>query len=212
MWQQQTLRAVAVISGEAAVRELLEATQLRRLPGFGGKVAETMQQAGAQSVAGIQARQRRGFASYLVMLGSLALPRRTVTQQIVRCSICTRDACAVRERTVTSPRQHMTRQADACFTVQRLNEFAGHPLQHWSEAALRETLGFDAEVAAKLRRLCRGIDDSPVAERPPPKTLSVQVRPGADVPCKGSMHSAPAAGRLCTLCTPRMVALEHDTR
>jgi len=47
--------------------------------------------------------------------------------------------------------------------------------QHWSEAALRETLGFDADVAAKLRRLCRGLDDTPVAERPPPKTLSVQV-------------------------------------
>ena len=48
--------------------------------------------------------------------------------------------------------------------------------QHWSEAALRETLGFDADVAAKLQRLCRGVDDTPVAERPPPKTLSVQVR------------------------------------
>ena len=50
------LHAVAVISGEAAVRQLLEATQLRRLPGFGGKVAETLQQAGAQSVADIQVR------------------------------------------------------------------------------------------------------------------------------------------------------------
>ena len=45
---------MAVISGESAVRELLEATQLRRLPGFGGKVAETLQQAGAQTVADIQ--------------------------------------------------------------------------------------------------------------------------------------------------------------
>ena len=47
-----------MISTEAEVRELLEATQLRRLPGFGGKVAETLQQAGAQSVADIKVRQR----------------------------------------------------------------------------------------------------------------------------------------------------------
>ncbi len=45
-----------MISGEAAVRQLLEATQLRRLPGFGGKVAETLQKAGAQTVADIQVR------------------------------------------------------------------------------------------------------------------------------------------------------------
>jgi hypothetical protein len=41
------------------VRQLLEATPLRRLPGFGGKVAETLQQAGAQSVADIQVRPPR---------------------------------------------------------------------------------------------------------------------------------------------------------
>ena len=56
-WDVTFFCAVPVIRGEEAVRELLEATQLRRLPGFGGKVAETLQQAGAQTVADIQARR-----------------------------------------------------------------------------------------------------------------------------------------------------------
>jgi len=48
-------------------------------------------------------------------------------------------------------------------------------LQAWSEADMRHSLGFPADLAAKLHQWARGRDDAPVAERPPPKTLSVQV-------------------------------------
>lgn len=40
---------------------------------------------------------------------------------------------------------------------------------------MRTALGFPADVAAKLYRWARGRDAAPVAPRPPPKTLSVQV-------------------------------------
>ena len=57
------------------MRQLLGATQLRRLPGFGGKVAETLQQAGAQSVADIQVLQGRGFRMRLGRSGGRCIPQ-----------------------------------------------------------------------------------------------------------------------------------------
>lgn len=40
---------------------------------------------------------------------------------------------------------------------------------------MRTALGFAPDLAAKLYRWARGQDDAPVAPRPPPKTLSVQM-------------------------------------
>jgi len=47
--------------------------------------------------------------------------------------------------------------------------------QAWSAKQLQQDLGFAADQAKQLSEWSRGFDASPVAERPPPKTLSIQM-------------------------------------
>ncbi|KAK9863912.1 hypothetical protein WJX84_000340 [Apatococcus fuscideae] len=101
------------------VQRLLAATQAKRLPRCGGKVADTLSAAGVHSIADVQA---------------------------------------------------------------------------WSEAQLREDLGFQPDIAAQLWAWCRGQCEEEVAERGPPKTLSVQISltpvPLAMHPSQGAQVSA----------------------
>ncbi|KAK9831624.1 hypothetical protein WJX74_003145 [Apatococcus lobatus] len=62
-------------------------------------------------------------------------------------------------------------------------------VQGWSEAQLRQDLGFQPDVAASLWAWCRGQCEEEVAEKGPPKTLSVQI---SLTPVPLAMH--PAAG------------------
>ncbi|DBA78854.1 TPA: hypothetical protein ACH3X1_008741 [Trebouxia sp. C0004] len=48
-------------------------------------------------------------------------------------------------------------------------------LQAWSAQQLQQDLGFAADQAEQLSEWSHGFDASPVAERPPPKTLSIQM-------------------------------------
>lgn len=48
-------------------------------------------------------------------------------------------------------------------------------LQAWSAQQLQQDLGFAADQAKQLSEWSHGLDASPVAERPPPKTLSIQM-------------------------------------
>lgn len=48
-------------------------------------------------------------------------------------------------------------------------------LQAWSPQQLQKDLGFAADQAKQLSEWSHGFDASPVAERPPPKTLSIQM-------------------------------------
>ena len=47
--------------------------------------------------------------------------------------------------------------------------------QAWSAQQLQQDLGFASEQARQLSEWSHGIDASSVAERPPPKTLSIQM-------------------------------------
>ena len=48
-------------------------------------------------------------------------------------------------------------------------------MQAWSAQQLQQDLGYAADQAKQLSDWSRGLDASPVAERPPPKTLSIQM-------------------------------------
>ena len=62
-------------------------------------------------------------------------------------------------------------------------------MQAWSEAQLRQDLGLQPDVAASLWGWCRGQCQDEVAEKGPPKTLSVQI---SLTPVPLAMH--PSAG------------------
>lgn len=69
---------------------------------------------------------------------------------------------------------------------------------------MRHSLGFPADLAAKLHQWASGRDDAPVAERPPPKTLSVQVTFWfmlilLSVPCMGKAQVQAANLLLCAV-------------
>ena len=48
-------------------------------------------------------------------------------------------------------------------------------IQAWSAQQLQQDLGFASDQARQLSEWSHGVDASPVAERPPPKTLSIQM-------------------------------------
>lgn len=48
-------------------------------------------------------------------------------------------------------------------------------LQAWTPQQLQQDLGFAADQAQQLSEWSHGRDSAPVAERPPPKTLSIQM-------------------------------------
>ena len=48
-------------------------------------------------------------------------------------------------------------------------------LQAWSAQQLQQDLGFTADQAKQLAEWSHGLDSGQVAERPPPKTLSIQM-------------------------------------
>lgn len=51
----------------------------------------------------------------------------------------------------------------------------GNHLQGWTVLQLHTTFGFPEDFSVKLLGWSRGLDGAEVAERPPPKTLSVQM-------------------------------------
>ncbi len=62
--------------------------------------------------------------------------------------------------------------------------------QAWSAQQLQKDLGFAPDQAKQLSEWSHGLDSSPVAERPPPKTLSIQM---TLTPIPLAMH--PSMGR-----------------
>ena len=52
---------------------------------------------------------------------------------------------------------------------------AATDLQRYSQQQLESELGLKPAAAAQLAQWCRGLDSTPVQERGPPKTLSVQM-------------------------------------
>ena len=56
-----------------------------------------------------------------------------------------------------------------------VSNFGNAVMQAWSPQQLQKDLGFAADQAKQLSEWSHGFDASPVAERPPPKTLSIQM-------------------------------------
>lgn len=81
-------------------------------------------------------------------------------------------------------------------------------LQAWSEAQLRQDLGFQPDVAASLWAWCRGQCEEEVAEKGPPKTLSVQISltpvPLAMHPSAGAQVSAAGGKAGAPTCPSRL--------
>ena len=63
-------------------------------------------------------------------------------------------------------------------------------MQAWSSQQLQKDLGFAPDQAKQLSEWSHGQDASPVVERPPPKTLSIQM---TLTPIPLAMH--PSLGR-----------------